>query len=130
MKISDLVALDTHVHLEPEEESAANSAAMKYFGASGAPRDRAGLAEYYRSRKIGCVVFTVDEKLTGKPQVTNDSVAEFAAQNSDIVIAYASINPHRGAEGVTEAKRLVASGAVRGLKLHLRKFGHLKTECS
>ena len=38
MKISDLVALDSHVHLKPEEESAADSAAMKYFGASGAPR--------------------------------------------------------------------------------------------
>jgi predicted TIM-barrel fold metal-dependent hydrolase len=45
-------------------------------------------------------------------------VAEFAAQHSDIMIAFASIDPSRGAEAVSEAKRLVASGGIRGLKLH------------
>jgi len=119
MKTDELIAIDTHVHLEPEDASqAADVAAKKYFGASGAPRDRKGLAEYYRSRKIGCVIFPVDERLTGRPQVSNDTVAEFAAEHSDIMIAFASIDPARGAEGVREARRLVDSGAVRGLKLH------------
>ena len=119
MNLAELIAIDTHVHLEPEDESqAADAAAKKYFGESGALRDRKGLADYYRSRKIGCVIFPVDEKLTGKPQVPNDTVADFAAENSDIMIAFASIDPARGADGVREAKRLVASGAVRGLKLH------------
>ena len=49
--------------------TAADERAQKYFGESGAPRDTAGLAEYYRSRRIGCVVFSVDEKLSGRPQV-------------------------------------------------------------
>jgi len=119
MKTDGLIAIDTHVHLEPEESGqAAEAAAKKYFGDSGAPRDRKGLAEYYRSRKIGCVIFPVDEKLTGKSQVSNDTVAEFAAENADIMLAFASIDPARGADGVREAKRLVASGAIRGLKLH------------
>ena len=119
MKVSDLVAIDTHVHLESEDaSSAADSAAKKYFGDSGARRDRAGLVEYYRSRRIGCVVFTVDERLTGKPQVSNDKVADFAAENSDVVIAFASIDPNRGPEAVHEAKRLVSAGVIRGLKLH------------
>ena len=119
MKIDELVAIDTHVHLEPEDDrQAADTAARKYFGDSGAPRDRKGLAEYYRSRKIGCVIFPVDEKLTGKPQVSNDVVAEFAAENADIMIAFASIDPTRGAEAIDEAKRLVKSGTIRGLKLH------------
>ena len=39
-------------------------------------------------------------------------------KNADIAIPFASINPHRGAEGVAEARRLVAAGRVRGLKLH------------
>jgi predicted TIM-barrel fold metal-dependent hydrolase len=77
-----------------------------------------GLAEYYRSRNIGCVVFPVDERLTGRPPVSNDSVAEFAAANSDIAIAFASIDPTRGPEAVREARRLVASGGIMGLKLH------------
>ena len=119
MHISDLIAIDTHVHLEPEDDSrASDQAAKTYFGDSGAARDWNSLAEYYRARKIGCVVFPVDEKLTGKPQIPNERVAEFAAQHSDIMIAFASIDPMRGAEAVEEAKRLVASGGIRGLKLH------------
>jgi hypothetical protein len=119
MNVAELNAIDVHVHMEHTgEASAADSAAMKYFGESGAPRDPQGLAEYYRSRKIGFVIFSVDERLTGRPRVSNDAVAEFAAANSDIAIAFASIDPARGPEAVREAKRLVSSGLIRGLKLH------------
>jgi len=119
MNASQLSAIDVHVHMEHTgEASTADDAASKYFGASDAAREAAGLAEYYRSRKIGFVIFSVDERLTGRPQVSNDAVAEFAAANSDIAIAFASIDPTRGPEAVREAKRLVGSGAVRGLKLH------------
>jgi hypothetical protein len=112
-------AVDVHVHVEHSgEDSAADQAAKKYFGESGASRDRRALADYYRLRKIACVVFTVDETLTGRPQVSNESVAEFAAENSDIAIAFASINPHRGKQGVEEARKLLAKGSIRGLKLH------------
>ena len=67
---------------------------------------------------MGCVVFTVDERLTGRPQVSNDAVAEFAAKNADIAIPFASLDPKRGADAVREARRLVSAGLVRGLKLH------------
>ena len=60
-----------------------------------------------RSRQTGCVVFTVDEKLTGRPQVSNDAVIEFAAQNADIAMAFVSLDPTRGADAVREARRLV-----------------------
>jgi predicted TIM-barrel fold metal-dependent hydrolase len=113
-----LTAIDVHVHLEHTgEATAADAAAKQYFGAGAGP-DWNTLADYYRSRKIGCVVFTVDERITGRPQVSNDAVAEFAAKNADIAIPFASIDPHRGAEAVREARRLVSSGLVRGLKLH------------
>src|SRR6202165_3785291 len=114
-----IVAFDVHVHIEHQgQDSATDEAAKKYFGDSGANRSPEALADYYRSRNMACVVFTVDENVTGRPLVSNDRVAEFAARNSDIAIALASINPHRGKAGVDEARRLVASGAVRGLKLH------------
>ena len=119
MNVSQLVAIDTHVHIEHTDQGGpADKAAEKYFGPTGAPRERKALAEYYRSRRIGCVVFPVDEKLTGRPMVSNDSVAEFASENADIAIAFASIDPTRGAEAVREAKRLIAGGGIRGLKLH------------
>jgi len=116
---ANLAAIDVHVHIEQTvEKSAADEAAKRYFGDSGAPRDLPSLAAYYRSRRIACVVFSVDERLSGRPQVSNDAVAQFAADNSDIAIAFASIDPTRGPEAVREARRLVSSGAVRGLKLH------------
>jgi predicted TIM-barrel fold metal-dependent hydrolase len=114
-----ITAVDVHVHIEHSgEESATDRAAKKYFGESGMTHDRRALADYYRSRKIACVVFAVDETLSGRPSVSNESVAEFAAENSDIALAFASINPNRGRQGVAEAQRLLATGKIHGLKLH------------
>ncbi len=105
-------AIDTHVHLESLAATGTqtDSDARKYFGESSAPRDAEGLAHYYRSRNIGFVVFSVDERLSGRPQVPNDEVAAFAAKHSDIAIAFASIDPTRGPEGGT---RSAAAGLVR-----------------
>jgi uncharacterized protein len=114
-----LTAIDVHVHLEgPKDLTAADVAAEKYFGATGAARDAGGLVEYYRSRKMACVVFGVDERLTGRPAVSNDAVADLGAAHPDVVIPFASIDPTRGPAAVHEAKRLVSAGRVRGLKLH------------
>jgi len=119
VNVENLVAIDTHVHIESEATgNAADEAARKYFGNSGVSYSRKDMADYYRSRKIGCVVFSVDERLTGRPQVPNDDVAEFAADNSDIMMAFASVDPTRGAEAVSEAKRLIKTGGFRGFKLH------------
>jgi uncharacterized protein len=119
MKASNLIAIDTHVHIESEiPDNDADKAAKKYFGDSGAGRSRKELADYYRSRNIGCVVFSVDERLTGRPQVPNDDVGQFAAENSDVIMAFASVDPTRGPEAVKEARRLIATGLFRGFKLH------------
>lgn len=119
MNINELIAIDVHVHLETEmEDNEANVAAQKYFGKSGVGRNRHELAAYYRERKIGCVIFTVDERLTGRPPIPNDEIAAFAAENADIMFAFASVDPTRGQEAVDEAKRLIAAGGIRGFKLH------------
>jgi len=119
VKIQNLIAIDTHVHVESEvPDNAAGEAARKYFGNSGVSYSRKDLADYYRSRNIGCVVFSVDEKLTGRPPVPNEEVAAFAAENSDFMIAFASVNPMRGKDAVDEARRLIKAGGIRGFKLH------------
>ena len=119
MKIENLVAIDTHVHIESEPTgNEADDAARKYFGNSDVSYKRADLAEYYRSRNIGCVVFSVDERITGRPQVPNEDVAAFAQENSDFMIAFASVNPMRGQDAVNEARNLIRNNAVRGFKLH------------
>ena len=119
MNIEKLIAIDTHVHIESEPSgNEADEAARKYFGNAGVSYKRSDLAEYYRSRNIGCVVFSVDERITGRPQVPNEDVAAFAQENSDIMIAFASVNPMRGQDAVNEARNLIRNNGVRGFKLH------------
>ena len=115
---AQLTAIDVHVHLETPTSNDADAAASKYFGDSGAPRDGAALADYYRSRKMACVLFTVDERLTGRAHLSNEAVIELAQANPDVIIPFASFDPTRGPEAVRQAKRLVAGGVIRGLKLH------------
>src|SRR6187200_2142737 len=116
--VDRIVAFDVHVHLEHTgEQTDADKHAAAYFKGGGA-RDAASLAEYYRSRNMACVIFTVDETLSGMPRLSNDAVVEFAQANQDIAIPFASLNPNRGADAVREARRLVDAGVVRGLKLH------------
>jgi uncharacterized protein len=119
MNVDELVAIDAHVHLEHDAPPTdTDEAARKYFGKGVAAHGAKALADYYRSRKMGCVVFSVDERLTGRPHLTNDDILAFAAANADIAIPFVSVDPTRGAAAVAEARRLVATGAVRGLKLH------------
>lgn len=80
MSVDSFAAIDVHVHLEPVEDNTVDAAAKKYFGDSGAPRDRKGLADYYRWRRIAFVIFAVDERLTGKPPVSNEEVVRFATR--------------------------------------------------
>jgi uncharacterized protein len=116
--LASIVAIDVHSHLEAPQTSSTDDAARKYFRDSGAGRDAAAMADYYRSRKLACVVFTVDERLSGRTQVTNDEILEFASQNADIAIPFISVDPTRGPAAIKEARRLVGTGRVRGLKLH------------
>src|SRR5260221_11838990 len=93
IRADSIVAFDVHVHIEHQgQDSPTDQATKKYFGDSGADRSPEALAEYYRSRNMACVVFTVDENVTGRPLASNDYVAEFAARNSDMPIAFASFN--------------------------------------
>jgi predicted TIM-barrel fold metal-dependent hydrolase len=114
-----LTAIDVHVHLEaPKTGAAAEAAAERYFGRTDAPQGAEALVDYYRSRRMACVVFGVDERLTGRAQVSNDVVADLGAAHPDVVIPFASIDPTRGPAAVREARRLLQDGRIRGLKLH------------
>src|SRR6187399_2510271 len=115
---SALTAIDVHVHLDHTGETTDADEKAKAYFKGGADRRPEALAEYYRSRKMAFVIFTVDETLTGRPSLSNEDVLAFAAKHPDLAIPFISINPNRGADAVREAKRLVDAGVVRGLKLH------------
>jgi predicted TIM-barrel fold metal-dependent hydrolase len=114
-------AIDVHVHAwapGAADEDPMLVQATKYFGDVQPPKSLDDIAAYYRDRRMGCVVFTVDSKNQTKAHVTNDEVLAFAARNDDVVIPFVSVDPTRGPEGVREAQRLIATGKVRGFKLH------------
>jgi hypothetical protein len=126
--VDSLVAIDVHTHvhvslrgtkLSPESPEAAVG---KVFG-SDQLLSVPDLAAYYRERKIACVAFMVDSVDWGAP-VTNDELLELAAQERDILIPFASVDPNRGAEGVALARRLIDEHDVRGFKFHptLQRF--------
>ncbi len=126
MKIDDLVAIDVHTHAEvssrgqgslPEELEAASG---EYFKVEHNRRPTLPeIAAYYRSRRMACVVFTVDaESATGVPKIENEEIAEAAAAHPDVIIPFASIDPAKGRLGAREARRLVREHGVRGFKFH------------
>jgi predicted TIM-barrel fold metal-dependent hydrolase len=125
MDIDNLVAIDTHTHLEVSCRSPFDNygeeydrAADKYFRSSKRPTMEETLA-YYRERKVGFVNFTVDaEAQLGRKRISNEEIAEAALANSDIMIAFASIDPHKGKMGAREARRLIEEFGVKGFKFH------------
>ena len=125
MNISDLVAIDVHTHAEVSCRQPADvmwepyeEAASKYFKVGKRPTIAETLS-YYRERKIGLVMFTVDAEFQiGNRRIPNAEVIDAARENSDIMIAFASIDPHKGMMGAREARELIEGGIVRGFKFH------------
>jgi predicted TIM-barrel fold metal-dependent hydrolase len=125
MNVDDLVAIDMHTHAEvscrqepdpfwaPFEE-----AASRYFKAGKRPSIQETI-DYYRERRIGFVMFTVDSEFEiGNRRIPNAEIADAARDNADIMVAFASIDPHKGIMGAREARALIEDGVVRGFKFH------------
>ena len=73
-------------------------------------------AAHFGSQNIASVIFPVDaERETGYRRYSNDEVAEQVAQNSDVLIQFASIDPWKGKMGVREARRLIRDYKAKGL---------------
>jgi uncharacterized protein len=119
LDVDALAAIDVHVHAHaPEgEDTESAGAARRYFGEAGVPLALDEVAAYYHERNMACVVFTVDERLTGRPVFPNDGVLAAAAAHRETLIPFVSVDPLRGREALAEAQRLIAAGA-RGFKLH------------
>jgi predicted TIM-barrel fold metal-dependent hydrolase len=76
------------------------------------------VADYYRERRLVAVIFTVDDEAgMGRRRLGNEHVLEAAATNPDVLIPFASVDPHKGKLAVREARELIAAGA-RGFKFH------------
>jgi predicted TIM-barrel fold metal-dependent hydrolase len=124
MNLHDLVAIDVHTHawksaLQVDDAPTESQEAMgRYFRYQPQHQTVPEMAAMYRKLKMAFVVFTVDGEKGASRKITNEEIAELAHQHSDVAIPFASINPHRGAEGVRLARKLITEYRVKGFKFH------------
>lgn len=124
--LAAIEAIDIHVHAERScrqpldpTQAAFDEAASAYFKTEPRRPSIAETVEHYRARKIAFVMFTVDsEAATGIQRISNEEIAEAALANPDVMIAFASIDPHKGKAGAAEARRLIRDFGVKGFKFH------------
>jgi predicted TIM-barrel fold metal-dependent hydrolase len=125
LNLEKLVAIDVHTHAEVSSRAprdpcsiVLDEAMAKYFKESARPTIPE-VAQYYRSRNMAAVIFAVDsEAESGIWRIANEEVAEVAAENSDALIPFASIDPAKGKMGAREARRLIEEYGVCGFKFH------------
>ncbi|MFG2949607.1 amidohydrolase family protein [Streptomyces adustus] len=126
MDLDRLTAIDVHTHAEVSKDGHGAlspelfGASTDYFKAHGHRQPTIDeMAAHYRERGMAAVVFTVDaEHATGHARISNQEIAESCAAHADVLIPFASIDPHKGRAGVREARRLVEEYGVRGFKFH------------
>jgi uncharacterized protein len=125
LDLDNLVAIDVHTHVHADThghmalDDELSAAASKYF--KGDPYDPTvpDIAADYRAKNMAAVVFSVDtEMATGQPALSNEEIADLAAEHPDVLIPFGSIDPGRGVAGVRAARRLVEEHGVRGFKFH------------
>jgi predicted TIM-barrel fold metal-dependent hydrolase len=126
MDTAALDAIDVHVHVEQDShgcfalDQELLDASAGYFKSSEHRTPTLGhIAEYYRARRIAAVVFTVDATAaTGHPALSSEEIADLAAEHTDVLIPFGSVDPHAGRAAVVRARRLVTEHGVRGFKFH------------
>jgi predicted TIM-barrel fold metal-dependent hydrolase len=123
--VDQLTAIDVHVHAERNEDEPQDpvtdellEAAAKYFGAAPVQPTAREVADYYRERNMLAVIFTVDDEAgMGRRRLGNAEVLAAAREHPDVLIPFASVDPHKGKLGVREVRELIEAGA-RGFKFH------------
>lgn len=119
--LSTIEAIDVHTHVLTSTcgdhgASSVEAASGGVFGVEMSSTVPA-LADAYRERNMLAVTFMVDV-MDGDNSVTNDEVLKLGAEHSDVIIPFASVDPRRGAEAVSEARRLIETYDVKGFKFH------------
>ena len=124
LDLDRIVAIDVHTHAEvsadghPSLPASLMEGSAAYFKAGDHRMPTLDeLAAHYRERSMAAVVFTVDaEHQLGHAPIPNEDVLEAARRHADVLIPFASVDPHRP-DAAARARRLVEAGA-RGFKFH------------
>ena len=121
--VAAVAAIDVHVHTERTRDGhdpmppELREAARSYFESDAPLPTVDDVADYYRERNMAAVLFTVDwESRSGIAPIPNEEIFDAAAQNPDVIIPFASVDPARP-DALDRARDAVASGA-KGFKFH------------
>lgn len=119
-----LDAIDTHVHVEQDsrgcyslDQELLDASAAYFKGDANRTPTVADIADHYRERRIGAVVFTVDASTAlGHPTLSSEEIIDLAAEHDDVLRAFGSVDPH-APDAVGRVAALVERGA-KGFKFH------------
>jgi predicted TIM-barrel fold metal-dependent hydrolase len=123
MPEGDASPIDFHVHLPTPDwldvtMAGYVEAAEAYFRS---PVQRATvdeLADRYRAIPARAVLLAWDaETATGRPRLSNETVAEACRRHPDVFVGFGSVDPHKGAAADEEIGRIAELG-LRGVKFH------------
>jgi len=114
--------IDTHSQLWTKEaiESFPEKMAESYkqmFGEIEMPSIEDTLRDMDEAGVDRSVIVAVDAETIHKYRVSNELVAETVSKYPDRLIGFASVDPHKGKNGVKEFRRAVSDLGLRGLKL-------------
>jgi len=124
-------SIDMHVHLPTRDYmqrtmGKLGDAAFGYFGKKPEYRTTQQMFQDFDGLGVErMVVLAWDAETTTKlPPLANDDVAALAKDHPDLVIPYASVDPHKGPKAVEEAERAISRLECRGFKFHagVQKF--------
>jgi predicted TIM-barrel fold metal-dependent hydrolase len=122
---ADLVAIDIHTHVlrsihGADAKCEPGSEFLDNVFHSDMIMTLPEMIDYYRRQKMAFVAFCIDDPYSAGrgPLVSSEEIAELAASHPDVVLPFGSVDPHRGAEGVRQARRLIEDYGVRGFKFH------------
>ncbi|WP_326793626.1 4-hydroxyphenyl-beta-ketoacyl-CoA hydrolase (plasmid) [Streptomyces sp. NBC_00841] len=121
-----ITALDFHTHVEADhhghlslDQELMDASAAYFRGDHPRTPTVDDLAAYYRERNMAAVIFTIDAGTgLGHPPLSSEEIAEQAAAHADVLIPFGSVDPHRGADAIAQARRLVEDYGVKGFKFH------------
>jgi len=123
MKQEGLRAIDFHVH-PPTVEWVDGSMkdyiepAERYFRSPVVRRTMEGVASEYREMNVAAVLLAWDaEMATGRPRLSNESVAEAVRQFPDVFVGFASVDPRRGPAAIDQLSQAADLG-LSGAKFH------------
>jgi predicted TIM-barrel fold metal-dependent hydrolase len=107
-------AIDMHVHFYTGPPAEGLSEAKKLFASAGSTEQ---ILEYYTERNLAAVVFDIDKETTTGRTIDNGAVARLVEQSAGRFRGFASVDPWKGADAITELARCVDLG-LTGLKMH------------